>query len=146
MVDAALPSVIAQSPDQIEAAVTAGLAVGKPLRIFTAPWLVAGYGVLGLPQVGRGACEVVLDCGADAGTVMAGLRSGWKNIAFAGRPAVRRKLAEIAEQAGASLIEPPEMPSLILQPNDDAAARVRAWLAGRPDRGSPGGGGEGRET
>ena len=118
-------SVIAQSPEQIAAAhAAAGLARGRGVRVFTAPWMAAAYGVLGLAPGGP---ETVLDCGDDPAAAMAALRAGWRAIAFQGRPEVRAKLAQIAAGSGAGTIEPPDPPDIALLPGEDAAARLRAW-------------------
>ncbi len=69
----------------------------------------------------------MLDCGADAGAAMGALRSGWKRLAFAGRADLRKKLADMATQLGAELIEPPQAPDLILPPGADAGAHLRDW-------------------
>lgn len=127
-------SAVAQSPDQIAAAAAAARAAGRPVRIFTAPWMAGAWGVCGLAPDGGGMAEVVLDCGADAATALAALRSGWKRIAFNGRADARRKLEDIADRSGAALIEPPERPDVTLRPGDDAKAQLRGWLAANPGR------------
>lgn len=124
-------TVVAQTPDQIAAARAAAPGLRRPLRVFTAPWMAGAYGILGIE-----AGEAVLDCGADAGAAMAALRSGWTRIAFSGPRPVRRKLADMARKAGATLVDAPETPDIVLAPGDDAAARLRAWAARRePARG-----------
>lgn len=132
MPEAAPPSVVAQSPDQIAAA----LACGGEWQIFTAPWLAGAYGALCLAPDAAHAGRVVLDCGDDAGLAMGALRSGWKRIAFTGGATLRRRLADMAGKSGAALVDPPPAPEVILRPGEDAADRLRAWRAGNRDGGS----------
>lgn len=122
-------TVTVQSPEQIAAA----LAAGRRLRILTAPWMAAAYGVRGLaPPAEGGACETALDCAGDAAAAMAALRAGWKLVAFSGRAGVRRKLAEIAAQMGARVVAPPAAPDIALAHGEDAAERLRAFFRAAP--------------
>lgn len=121
---------VAQSPEQIAAALRLAREDGRALRVFTAPWMAAAYGVRGLDRGGNGAGEVVLDCGADAGTALAALRAGWRRIAFSGHAGAGRKLRAIAERAGARLVAPPDPPDLVLRFGDDARARLAALWTG----------------
>ena len=127
-----LATVVAQSPEQIAAA----LATGRRIRILTAPWMAAAYGVRGLtpPDDAPRAGEIALDCGADAGTALAALRAGWKLIAFSGRADARRKLSEIAAQMGARTVAPPAAPDIALAHGEDAAERLRAFFDAAPAR------------
>lgn len=123
-------TVVVQSPEQIAAA----LAAGRRLRILAAPWMAAAYGVRGLapPAAEDGACEIALDCGADAAAAMAALRAGWKLVAFSGRAGVRRKLAEMAAQMSARVVAPPAAPDIALAHGEDAAERLRAFYRAAP--------------
>lgn len=46
-------------------------------------------------------CRFVLDCGDDPGVALGALRSGVRELAFAGRPEVAAKLGDIARRRGA---------------------------------------------
>lgn len=67
---------------------------------------------------------VLADCGEDAGLVMAAIRAGLKEIAFAGDERLQAPLAEMAEAAGARLRHLPEPPPLYLRPGEDPSARL----------------------
>ena len=126
---------VAQSPEQIAAALRLAREDGRALRVFTAPWMAAAYGVRGLDGGGDGAGEVVLDCGADAATALAALRAGWRRIAFSGDAGAGRKLRAIAGRAGAQLVAPPDPPDLVLRYGDDARARLAALWTGTGEGG-----------
>lgn len=140
MAEPPLETVVAQSPEQIAEA----LATGRRIRILTAPWMAAAYGVSGLapPEDTGGEGEIAIDCGADAGAVLAALRAGWKLVAFSGRADAGRKLSGIAAQMGARLIAPPAAPDIVLAHDEDAAERLRAFFsaasAGPPVRNGAG--------
>lgn len=51
-------------------------------------------------ELGR---SVVVDCGEDAGLVMAGLRAGCRDLLFTGEADIAARLASMAEQAGTRL-------------------------------------------
>lgn len=69
----------------------------------------------------------VLDCGDRAGDAMGALREGIEVVCFRGDPAVATKLAEMAAQSGAAVIEArPE--AFDLAGVDDAANACRTWL------------------
>jgi len=73
--------------------------------------------------------EVVIDCGDDAGLVMAALRTGCRRLAFSGPAAVSQRLAEMAAEVGAWYRHEAEVPPVLcLSPDDDARSRCRAWL------------------
>lgn len=97
---------IVESPEDVAAALAEGTAVDA-LR--TAPWMAAAYGPLVLYEMMTAAraaeVPVILDCADDADIALAALRVGWKHIAFNGRDDVRQKLADIAGQCGAELME-----------------------------------------
>ena len=52
------------------------------------------------------AFEAVLDCGDEAGAVLAALRRGLRHVRFSGHPEAARRLGAIAEQLGAILETP----------------------------------------
>lgn len=71
---------------------------------------------------------VLIDCGENAGPAMSALRAGWKALAFSGEPAVRRKIADMAAQCDARLVDrPADALDLLDEPNPDAACR--RWLS-----------------
>lgn len=72
--------------------------------------LYAGVGYLHAlgELVGR---EFVVDCGEDAGLVLAGLRTGLKRLLFRGEAAVLAKLREIAQPVDAEVLTPTELPA-----------------------------------
>jgi hypothetical protein len=125
--------VIVHGPDHL-GAVFAVAEGGVPITARTAPWVAAAYGPHALAEAlaeARAAhpaapVTVVLDCVDDAGLALAALRVGWRHIAFSGAPAVRAKLADIAEKAGASVVAPVEG-GLDLGEAEDARAALRAW-------------------
>jgi hypothetical protein len=73
--------------------------------------------------VGR---ELVVDCGDDAGLVLAGLRAGLRRLVFSGRPDVLRKLQDIAGQLGGEVAPARPEPCLELAPEDDPARALAA--------------------
>ena len=82
---------------------------------------------LALAEFAGEAPGVLIDCGEDAGPALSALRAGWKTLAFSGDPAVRRKIAEMAVQCGAQLVDrPSESLDLLDAPDPDAACRH--WL------------------
>ncbi len=95
---------IVHGPDDLAAALAAG---HQTLR--TAPWMAAAYGPLVLYEMTAEAraaqVTVVLDCADDADIAMAALRVGWRHIAFSGHDNLRTKLADIAAEHGATLVD-----------------------------------------
>jgi hypothetical protein len=86
-----------------EAGVTALLLSGRSAGIYAGPgWFLAliESARSRYPSVFGGA---ILDCGDDAGAVLAAIRAGVPSISFAGRTALRRRLNEIATARGVSL-------------------------------------------
>jgi hypothetical protein len=74
---------------------------------------------------------LLIDCGDDAGLVMAALRTGCRRIAFSGRDELGRRLGDMAVQVGATLVREMHAPQvLMLQPEDDAAAVLLSRLCG----------------
>ena len=71
----------------------------------------------------------VLDCGGEAGMVLAALRNGVLRVRFDGPDAVAARLADIAGQRGAVIERGALEPALDLLGRDDAEAACRAFLA-----------------
>jgi acyl-CoA reductase-like NAD-dependent aldehyde dehydrogenase len=118
--------------DQARAALAAAAELGCALVLRSAPG-AAGYAGVGyLKALGDEVRhELLIDCGADAGLVMAALRTGCRRIAFSGSAEVGRRLADMAGQLGAALVVEAHAPDVImLQPEDDAAAILRARAGG----------------
>jgi hypothetical protein len=116
--------------EQARAALAAAAEAGCAIQLRSAPG-AAGYAGVGyLKALGEQAGqELLIDCGDDAGLVMATLRTGCRRLVFSGSERIRRRLEDMAVQLGADLLGEagaPEM--LILQPEDDAAALVRSRL------------------
>jgi acyl-CoA reductase-like NAD-dependent aldehyde dehydrogenase len=115
---------------QARAALEAAEEAGVPVSLRSAPAaaLYAGVGYLKAlcDEVGH---ELVIDCGDDAGVVMAALREGCRRLIFSGSAEIAQKLADMAGQIGAELrheTAPPD--ALVLWPEADARAAVLAWL------------------
>jgi hypothetical protein len=126
--------VVVHHLEQARAALAAAAEAGCTIQLRSAPG-AAGYAGVGyLQALGEQAGqELVIDCGADAGLVMAALRTGCRRLVFSGSEEVRCRLADMAEQLGAELIAAAPAPEmLILQPEDDAAAVLRSRLHPMP--------------
>ncbi len=116
--------------EQARSALAAAAEAGCAIELRSAPG-AAGYAGVGYlkalgDEVGH---ELLVDCGDDAGLVMAALRTGCRRIAFSGRDDVARRLHDMAGQLGA-VVEADAPEVLMLQPEDDAAAILRARLCG----------------
>ncbi len=72
----------------------------------------------------------VLDCGEEAGTVLAALRLGLRRVRFTGPAAAAARLNEIAAEIGAVIERDALEPALDLCDETDPAAACRAFLAG----------------
>jgi hypothetical protein len=113
--------------EQARSALAAAAEAGCAIELRSAPG-AAGYAGAGyLKALGEQAGqELVIDCGGDAGLVMAALRTGCRRLVFSGSEDIRRRLGDMAEQLGAELVAKAPAPEvLILQPEDDAAAVLR---------------------
>jgi hypothetical protein len=116
--------------EQARAALAVAAEVGCAIELSSAPG-TAGYAGVGYlkalgDEVGH---ELLIDCGDDAGLVMAALRTGCRRIVFWGSEELVRRLGEMAEQLGAVLVVEAEAPDrVMLLPEDDAAAILRARL------------------
>ncbi|MGH7075843.1 MAG: hypothetical protein ACREFD_16830 [Stellaceae bacterium] len=71
----------------------------------------------------------MLDCADEPGTVLAALRAGFTRVLYGGPEAMRRRLQEIADQLGAVIEAPSDVPVLDLLDRRDPAAALRAFLA-----------------
>jgi hypothetical protein len=124
--------VVVHHLDQARAALAAAAELGCAIELRSAPG-AAGYAGVGYlkalgDEVGH---QLLIDCGDDAGLVMAALRTGCRRIAFSGSAELGQRLADMAEQLGATLVVEAQAPEVVmLQPEDDAAAIVRARVSG----------------
>ena len=119
--------------EQARAALAAAAEAGCAIQLRSAPG-AAGYAGVGyLKMLGEHAGqELLIDCGDDAGLVMAALRTGCRRLLFSGSEEIRRRLADMAEQLGAELVAEAHAPDLlILQPEADVAAVLRSHLHSR---------------
>ncbi|MBM3643551.1 MAG: hypothetical protein FJX02_04295 [Alphaproteobacteria bacterium] len=107
------PVAIVQDWRQLETALRAARDTGAPARLATGPDAASiwGAGYLGaleararreFPDV---VFELIVDCGDAPGYALACLRAGVSRISFSGSPEVRAKLADIAHQMGAAVVE-----------------------------------------
>ena len=115
---------------QGQAALAAAAELGVEVQLRGAPD-AAGYAGVGyLKALGEAlGHELVIDCGDDAGLVMAALRIGCRKLAFAGGAELSQRLGDMAAELGAEFryeVVPPDV--LGLGPDDDARARCLAWL------------------
>lgn len=122
--------VVVHHLEQAQAALAVAAELGLRIELWSAPG-AAGYAGVGyLQALGELAGQaLVVDCGDDAGLVMAGLRTGCRKLAFSGDGELFQRLADMAAQAGALLVRGEGSPVLVLSPDDDARARCLAWLS-----------------
>jgi hypothetical protein len=124
------PQVVVHDRVQAEAALAAAEELGCAIWLRSAPD-AAGYAGVGYLKALGDALghEIVVDCGDDAGLVMAALRTGCRRLAFSGPAAVSQRLGEMAAEVGAWYRHETQAPgALCLSPDDDARSRCRAWL------------------
>jgi hypothetical protein len=118
--------------EHARAALAAAVELGCRVELRSAPG-AAGYAGVGYLKVlgDEAGHELLIDCGDDAGLAMAALRTGCRRIVFSGSEELGRRLGEMAEQLGAVLVVEAEAPDqVMLLPEDDAAAILRAGLCG----------------
>jgi hypothetical protein len=124
--------VVVHHLDQARAVLAAAAELGCAIALRSAPG-AAGYAGVGyLKALGDAVGhELLIDCGDDAGLVMAALRTGCRRIAFSGSVEQARRLCDMAGQLGATLVVEAEAPDMVmLQPEDDAVAILRARASG----------------
>ncbi len=128
--------IIVHSLDHARMAVAAAASLGTGVTLVSAPGAGAYAGPLWFKAVVDEAAAAfpgtavtaVLDCGAEPGTVLAALRTGFHRVIFTGPEATRARLAEIAAATGAA-IEPCAEGALDLLGQRDGDAACRAFLA-----------------
>jgi len=138
------PVVIIHSLAHAVAALRAAAEAGRPVVIASAPdaGIYAGPGWFGaVLRAARKAVpgaqfDALLDCGDDAGAAMAAIRAGIEAVVFTGHADVVRGLADIAAQAGASLVTERPAPALDLGDpffaDDDSVRRRCAEILASP--------------
>jgi hypothetical protein len=117
--------------EQARAALAAAAELGCAIELRSAPGAACYAGVGYLKALGdEVGHELLIDCGDDAGLVMAALRTGCRRIAFSGNAELGRRLSDMAEQLGTALVVETQVPEVvILQPEDDPGAILRARLS-----------------
>ncbi len=124
------PLVIVHHMAQAKAVLRAALDAGIDIQLQSAPGAAAFAGVGYLKALGDAVGhELLIDCGDDAGLVMAALRTGSKKLLFSGSPAEQCHLAQMADRNGAQTHGPtdPSALCLTLSPDEDGDA-VQPWL------------------
>ena len=122
------PQIVVHHLEQARAALAAAAEIGCAIQLRSAQG-AAGYAGVGyLKALGDELDqELLIDCGDDAGLVMAALRTGCRRIAFSGSAELGRRLGDMAAQLGAVLIMEAQAPEVVmLQPEDDGDAVLRA--------------------
>lgn len=129
-------AIIFHSLAHARAALTVAQETGAELCLMTAPDAARYAGPdhlkkicdLAFTGVEGGATDTLIDCGEDAGSAMAALRAGWKDIAFSGGAELAAKIADMAAQCGARLVETvPQALDLVDEADPEAACR--RWLS-----------------
>lgn len=128
-------AVIVHHIGHVRAALTVAATAGRRASLFSpdgaSATLGAGYwaALEGLARTEFPGAEfiLVLDCGDRAGDALAALRAGCTAIRFVGAPDVAGKLADIAGQQGAGVIDDP-LPETDLHGLDDTAAACRSLI------------------
>lgn len=82
---------------------------------------------------------VVVDCGEDAGLVLAALRAGCRDLLFTGPEPLAVKLADMAGQVGARLRRALPGPESVLLPGEEPARRLAFASAAADVRSAPNG-------
>jgi hypothetical protein len=119
------------------AALAAAAALGKPVELWSAPGAAVSAGagwfdaVIRLAADGHANARVtaVLDCHDRADLVQAALRQGLPHVCYSGPDAIAWRLADIADQRGATLHRK-RPPALDLLYCDNAESACRTWLGG----------------
>jgi len=122
--------VVVHDRAQAEAVLAVAAELGREVWLRSAPDAAAYAGVGYLKALGElVGHEIVVDCGDDAGLVMAALRTGCRRLAFSGPAALSERLADMAAQLDAWYRHEEHAPeALVLSPDDDARSRCRRWL------------------
>ncbi|MEX2648714.1 MAG: hypothetical protein WD673_06840 [Alphaproteobacteria bacterium] len=128
-------AIVVHGRDDVAVVARLSLELEIPVTLLTAPGAAdyAGPDVLlamvrhGLAEAPESDVEAVIDCADAAGRALAALRAGWTRVLFTGSAETAARLADIAQQCGATLLtERPEARDA----GGDAidAVRLRNWL------------------
>ncbi len=122
--------VVIHDLEQARAALEAAAELGVAIELRSAPDAAAYAGVGYLKALGELAGQALrIDCGDDAGLVMAALRTGCRKLAFSGPASLAERLADMAVQQGADVRHESRPPACLdLAPDADAGQACRAWL------------------
>lgn len=107
------PRVVVASLAEARAAIAAATSSGVAAELESPPDAALTYGVLWFAEMNRAllaefpteAFSLCLDCAERADFAHAALTEGIKRIRFAGHPAARAALEDIAAQLGATLLD-----------------------------------------
>ena len=124
------PLVIVHHLAQAKAVMCAAGEAGVDIQLQSAPGAAAFAGVGYLNALGAAIDhELLIDCGDDAGLVMAALRTGCRKLLFSGPADQEKRLRQMAEQSSALLRGRTDRapPCLTLSPDEDGDA-IRSWL------------------
>jgi hypothetical protein len=122
--------IVVHDLDQARAALDAAGELGIAIELRSATDAAAYAGVGYLKALGELAGqELLIDCGEDAGLVMAALRTGCRRLVFSGPADLGARLADMAAQLGADFRHETTRPACLeLAPEADAARACREWL------------------
>lgn len=123
-----------QAEAALEAEAELGLAVllaaSAELVRFVGPGCLVALGRL----VGR---PITIDCGAEPGTALSALRAGARSLVLQSSSPGRAAIEQIAHRLGAELLSTLRAPVLALEPGEDAAVALRAYILGSAGPSSP---------
>ena len=124
------PQVVIHDLEQARAVLEVARELGVAIELRSAPGAAAYAGVGYLKALGDLAGqELRIDCGEDAGLVMAALRTGCRKLAFSGPADIALRLADMAAQLGAEFRHERAPPACLdLAPDADAGRAAREWL------------------
>jgi hypothetical protein len=129
------PQVVVHDLNQARAALEAARELGVAIELRSWADAAAYAGVGYLKALGELAGqELLIDCGDDAGLVMAALRTGCRKLLFSGPADLAARLADMAAQLGTDFRHESSPPACLdLAPDDAAGRAVHEWLkaAGR---------------
>jgi hypothetical protein len=135
--------IVVHSFEQARAAVAAAAELSVPVTLVSAAG-AGGYAgplwfkaLIEAAQHGHpeAAVAAVLDCADEAGTALAALRAGVKQVRFTGPEPVRLRIAEIAAALGAAIESDPVAGALDLLDQRDPKGAALAFLAGNKAQG-----------
>ena len=132
-------TVIVHNPDQLRAVFQAAERNRYTCRAVTSAWAGPAHGALYWSNAEaalratypRADVTVALHCGDDAGQALAALREKWPCLVFDGNPVVTKKIADVAAEQGATLLEPPDPDALDIGQAADADATLDTWMTAR---------------